>query len=114
MSVRTKGRRKIRVNNKKYIWYIELDYDSEHYILNIISEDKSLIVACPLKMKNSYIISKGIIFQNEKKDGCWKRYLLPFFVPEIITPKFVKELIFWADQGKNAIEVVWDGRDIAL
>lgn len=112
MSVRTKGKRKITVNNKEYVWYIELD--SEHPILNIISEDKSLIISCPLKVKNSYIISKGIIFQNEKRDGCWKRYSLPFSVPEIITPKFVKELILWADQGKNAIEVVWDGKDIIV
>ena len=113
MSVRTKGIRKITVNNQSYVWYIELDCDSEYHILNIISEDKSLIVNSPLKMKTAHIISKGIIFQNEKKDGCWKRYLLLFSVPEIITPKFVKELILWADQSKNAIDVVWDG-DIIL
>lgn len=76
-----------------YIWYIELDYDGSFHILNIVSEDKSFIIACPLNMKTAYVISKGKRFQHDKTNGRWNRYSLPFQVPKIITPKFVSELI---------------------
>lgn len=78
MGVRTKGRRKITVNGEKYMWYVALDCDSPYHILTIISEDKKLIITCPLKTEISYIISKGTTFQGKKTDGCWERYLLPF------------------------------------
>lgn len=32
MSVRKKGKRKIKVSNQSYLWYVELDYDSPYYI----------------------------------------------------------------------------------
>lgn len=114
MSVRKRGRRKISCNNETYIWYIELDYDSPFHILNIVSEDKSLIIACPLNMKIAYVISKGKRFQNNKINGRWNRYSLPFQVPEIITPKFVSELILWSTQGSNAIKIQWDGERIPV
>lgn len=73
MGVRTKGRRKIIVNDNLYVWYIEQDYDSEYNILNIISEDKSLIISSPLKVNIPYVISKGNVFQNRSTDGRWNR-----------------------------------------
>ena len=112
MSVRKKGRRKITYENKKYVWYVGLDYDSPYYILNIISEDKQLIIACPLNRNTPYAISKGTLFQNCKSDGHWNRYRLPFDVPEIITPGFVSELISWATKGSDAVRIEWDGKDI--
>lgn len=114
MSVRKKGRRKIVYESKKYVWYVELDYDSPYYILNIISEDKQLIIACPLNMRKHYIISKGSTFQNIKSNGHWNRYLLPFDVPEIITPKFISKLISWATKDLDAIRIEWDGKDILV
>lgn len=114
MSVRTKGRRKIIVKDKSYVWYVALDHDSEYYVLNIISSDKSLLISCPLGMKTPYIISKGSVFQNEKTNGCWNRYLLPFHVPEIITPKFVSEVIQWVSQGENAVKIAWNGKDVVV
>lgn len=114
MAVRMKNRRKIIVENKLYVWYVDLDYDSTYYICNIVSADKSLIVSCPMKTETSYIISKGTIFQNLKTDGHWNRYLLPFRIPEIITSKFVSKVILWAMQNKNAIEVKWNGKDVPV
>lgn len=114
MSVNLKGRRKIVVKDKSYVWHVELDRDGDCHILNIIAKDKSLILSCPLKTKTSYIISKGFMFQNEKTDGCWRRYLLPFPVPEAITPKFVSEVILWADHGKNPVKTAWNGKDVIV
>lgn len=108
MSVRKKGRRKIVYEDETYVWYVDLDYDSPYYILNIISEDKRLIIACPLDMSKPYAISKGRSFQNYKPNGHWNRYHLPFDVPAIITPKFVSELIAWATKGSDAIRVEWE------
>lgn len=67
MGVNKKGKRKICVENKEYVWYVNEDYDSPYYILNIFSEDKSLIVSCPLKTETAYLISKGLAFQNQKQ-----------------------------------------------
>ena len=105
MAVRTKGRRKIIVENTLYLWYISLDKDSPYYMCNIVSEDKSVIMSCPLKTKMPYVISKGRIFQNIKTNGCWNRYLLPFDIPETITPKFVLKVILWSIKDKNAIKI---------
>lgn len=114
MSVLKKGRRKIVCNDLAYIWFVELDHDSPYYILHIVSENKALILACPLEMETAYIISKGNVFQNKKTNGKWNRYLLPFEVPKAITPKFVSEVIVWATQGEHAVEVEWDCKDIII
>ena len=103
MGVRKKGRRKITVDDKVYIWYVSPDDESDYYLLNIVSEDKSYVLTCPLKTEVSYLISKGKLFKNEKTDGTWNRYELPFDIPEIITPVFVTKVISWATQKGEAI-----------
>ena len=114
MSVRKKGRRKIVCDNIRYVWYVELDYDSPNYILHVISEDKQLIIACPLAMNIPYIISKGNSFQSRKTNGRWNRYRLPFDVPEVITPTFISKLVAWATKGPDTIPIEWDGKDIPV
>lgn len=114
MGVKESGRRKLTVANKRYLWYVALDHDSPYYVLHIVSEDKALILSCPLKTEIPYIISKGSIFQNQTTNGIWNRYLLSFAVPEIITPKFVSDVIVWATQSSNAKETKWNGKDIPL
>lgn len=103
MGVRKKGRRKITVDEKEYVWYVSLDDYSDYYLLNIASEDKSYVLTCPLKTEIPYLISKGKLLKNEKTDGTWKRYELPFDIPEIITPVFVTKVISWATQKGEAI-----------
>lgn len=105
MSIRTKGRRKIIVGEQTYIWYVGLDDDSPYNVLNIVSDDKYLILSCPLQTKTEYVISKGRVFQTKETNGGWNRYLLPFHIPDIITPKFVEQLIVWATHNTGAIPV---------
>lgn len=102
MSIRTKGRRKIIVGDQTYIWYVTLDDDSPYIILHIVSDDKRLILSCPLQTKIAYIISMGRIFQAKETNGIWHRYLLPFDIPEIITPGFVENVIVWSTQNTDA------------
>jgi hypothetical protein len=114
MGVSTKGKRKIIVENKEYFWHIGLDYDSPYHILNIFSKDKSLLVSCPLKTETSYLINKGLFFQNQKTNGIWNRYLLPFSVPDIITPAFVSKIVMYTTNGTNAKIVKYNGKDIPI
>lgn len=114
MGVAEKGRRKFTVSDKRYVWYVELENDSPFHILNIMSEDKALILSCPVKTDTQYIISKGNMFQNKRTKGIWNRYLLPFHVPDIITPKFVSDVILWATQSEKAKEIKWNGKDVPV
>ena len=114
MVVKAKGRRRIVVKDKNYVWYVKIDCDSPYYILNVISEDKLLIVSCPIGTRTNYIISKGSIFQNRDTNGQWNRYLLPFSVPNTITSKFVADVIYWSIQGDNAEKIEWNGKGVPV
>ena len=103
MGICSKGRRNIIVNGKTYLWYVALDDESPYNILNIVSNDKYLILSCPLQVEIEYVISKGRVFQTQETNGIWNRYLLPFHIPNVITPKLVKQLIVWATQNTGAI-----------
>ncbi|WP_295126047.1 hypothetical protein [Ruminococcus sp.] len=91
-----------------YVWYISPDDDSPYNILNVISDDKSVILACPLGTGKSYVISKGRCFGGKQTSGCWERYLLPFEVPDVITPKFAEQLILFALSDTSAEAVPAD------
>ncbi len=114
MSVVTKGRRKITYDNQEYVWYVSQDDESDFYILHTISEDKQLILSVPLQVTTPYVISKGKLFQGQKTNGRWNRYLLPFDIPDVITPKSVATIISWATKDSNAVKVEWDGKDIIV
>ncbi len=45
MGVRKKGRRIIVCDDQEYVWDVALDDESAYYILNICSEDKSLVLS---------------------------------------------------------------------
>ena len=64
-----KGNARFALKTRNTFGYVNEDYDSPYYILNIFSEDKSLIVSCPLKTETAYLISKGLAFQNQKTSG---------------------------------------------
>lgn len=103
MGVRKTGRRKITVDDRDYIWYVSQDDESDYHLLNIISEDKSYVLTCPLKTEIPYLISKGKLFKNVKTDGTWNRYELPFEIPQMITPGFAAKVIEWATQDGEAV-----------
>lgn len=111
MSVSLKSRRKICCCGNEYVWYIS---QQECDVLNIISMDKKLILAVPMRVVTPYVICKGVEFQNYTNKGSWQRYLCPHKPVSSITPKFVALIIHWAVEEKNAISVEWNGLDIFL
>lgn len=114
MGINSKGKRKITYNDQLYVWHVSLDDESPYYILNIVSEDKKLILACPLGVDRNYVISKGTIFQGQKTSGRWQRYLCPVVFPEVITPKIVANIIRWAVDENDGVEVSNDGVEIVV
>ena len=114
MGVSTKSKRKITVDSQNYVWCVRPDGDSPFDVLEILSGDKSLVLCCPLKTGTGYLISKGRVFQARQTGGRWQRYLLPFRVPETITPKFVSEVILWASRAGRAAPAEWDGAAIPV
>ena len=78
MAVRTKGRRKIICNGATYIWHIKIGYDDPYHWLHIMAEDKHLHVIIPIDNAN---------YTD-----------LPFPIPKAITPKFVADVIQWAER----------------
>ena len=114
MGIRTKGKRKITVHGRLYVWDIHLDCDSPYYLLDIATEDKCIVLSCPLGTEIPYVISKGKIFQKTSTTGIWQRYLLPFDIPAMITPGFVSDLTLWAAEGEGAMEGSWDGKGIPV
>lgn len=116
--VKTKGRRRIAVQDRRYVWYVlgaDCDRSGDYWervwtnnwgttFLHIISEDKRLILTLPLNAPTPYAVSKGREFQCKPTSGCWERYILPFDIPESITPRFVAEVIKWAVSGDEAVK----------
>lgn len=113
MGVLQKGRRKIIVNGKLFVWYISKDGDSfDRNILHIVSEDKNIILDYPLSADKPYIVSKGKLFKGNKADGCQRRYLLPFPNSGIITPKYAAQLISWSLDEGEATEIEYNGNSV--
>lgn len=113
MGVSKKGR-KIICNGTEYSWYISQDCHSTYYILNIISKDKTTILAYPLQTGTSYVICKGSYFQGRKTDGKWNRYIVPFGFTGAVTPRFVSQITDCAVNGTNAVKTGWNGKYVIV
>lgn len=105
MGVSKKGRRSIKYKNQTFVWWVSKEEDScDEIWLNIVSEDKSIVLAYRVEGGDFFVRSKGRLFQGKKTSGCWEIYEYPMKEPPIVvTPKFVSELIAWAVDGKNAV-----------
>ena len=108
VSVNKKCRRTIIVDDRTFVWYIAEDDESDHLILNIISNDKKIICSVPMDTPTAYLISKGNELQGKKTSGRWERYRLPFDIPKMITPGFVSEVIQWIMNGNEMEQICWD------
>lgn len=104
MGVSKKHKRKLIYKEVTYFWYVKEDDDyCGQLTLNIVSDNKELFLTYPLGASEPYLVSKGRSFQGKKTDGKWNRYILPFEGQEIITPKFVSQLISFATEVSGAV-----------
>ena len=128
MGVRKKGRRKLNLNGRLFIWYFKEDewnliengqgFLSYEPLLNIVSEDKKFIISYKPNQSKSecpYITIKGSEFSQQNDTGCWQRVRTPDWDYEIITPKIVREIIEWCLNFKeNLIFVDYFGKEIKI
>ncbi len=135
MAVRTRGRRKIVVDGRRYIWFVAKPSDYMHiywnYELRVVSEDKQLYIIYPLNPHTAHIISiyEGIdipahdepplVFVSGKEIGTMPHYDIKYRCPRFerddgaITPQSVKDLIQWClSDGEPRIRVDWKNRPI--
>ena len=108
VSVSIKNKRTIIVDDRTFVWYIAEDDESDHLILNIISNDKKVVCSVPMDTPTAYLISKGNELQGKKTSGTWERYRLPFVIPKMITPGFVSEVVQWIINGNEMEQICWD------
>lgn len=114
MGVGKKGRRRIVCDGRAYVWCVALDEDSPYHVLQVASEDKRLVLCCPLDHRGkAYVVARGREFQG-KEAGVNGRFLLPFPIPGTVTPGFVAALVEWATDGRGAVGVEWDGKGVPL
>lgn len=107
MGVLKKGRRVVLYKNQAFVWWVGKDEDScDQVWLNIVSEDKSIVLAYRIGEGDFFIISKGRMFQGKETSGRWEYYEYPMESPPIVvTPNFVYNLIVWAVDGDNAVRL---------
>lgn len=104
MGVSVKGRRRIQYQGQNFVWWVALDEDDcDRIYLNIVSEDKSIVLAYRVDGESFYIISKGRRLHGEETSGKWQRCAIPFREPlMVVTPEAVAWIIAWAvDRGKE-------------
>lgn len=106
MGVSGKGRRTLRYKDTKFIWWVSPEEDDcDKIYLNIVSEDKSIILSYNVGDGGCFVVtSKGRVFQGHKTSGNWESYSIPFKEPlMIVTPRDVERFVEWAVDGRGAV-----------
>lgn len=98
MGVSAKGRRQIRYQGQNFVWWVAPDGDDcDRIYLNIVSEDKSIVLAYRVDGESFYIISKGRCLHGKGTSGKWQQCPIPFREPLMaVTPGDVTQIIAWA------------------
>ncbi|RYZ78648.1 MAG: hypothetical protein EOP04_29310 [Proteobacteria bacterium] len=119
MSISTKGRRKITVHRRDFVWFVgeDLDWPGGH-LLHVISDDKKFIVNYHLGQREGerFLPVKGREFLGlPDAGGCWIYVLYPAWGNDsTITPDSVHRLINWSlNQEKTLVRVDYLGRPLA-
>lgn len=98
MGVRTKGRRKLDIDGRRYVWWVQEDRDGAGPVLHVVSEDKRLIVMYALwqPVGEDYVVVLGSEFAGAETGGCWERFRSPSWIERgAVSPRTVRGLIEW-------------------
>jgi hypothetical protein len=106
MAIRRKNRRKIVVDNRRFVWWVcdgETDWGYGP-TLTIASEDKRFVVCRFLTytLEPVYLVVMGPEFPGlDSGDGGWRRVQCPVWEDTpMITPGQVRRLIEWCLSGE--------------
>jgi hypothetical protein len=113
MGVLKKGRHRINVRGRPFVWYVCDDSDSSDKVLHVIAEDKGFIVQYHLGQSGEPLLSVlGHDFPGvPDAGGCRLRFRCPRWETDsVVTPGGVRRLIEWClSANKELIEVDWRG-----
>jgi hypothetical protein len=120
MGARKISRRKLAVNDRRYLWYVKEEYDSHYNTLHIVSEDKRFIVQYGLgqSLETPYVTVLGAEFiRTAGTGGPLRRFRCPRWENElgVITTHGVRKLIEWCGtKSDDTREVDSAGRAVPL
>ena len=119
MSVRTKKRRKLTIDDRLYVWYVIDDRDVPNYVLHVLSDDKKFIIHYHLQQPDDtrHLIVIGPDFRRVAgTGGVWRRFRCPEWDTEngVITPRTVRNLIDWCQSSGSVTEVDYLGKAVPL
>ena len=120
MAVSSKHKRRIRVGEKDYLWYVADDLESFGFpALTVLTPDKRFIVRYCLTQPDErrHVVVLGPEFAGEVgRRGGWRRYRCPAFGDlRTIRPADVRSFVTWC-QSAVALETEVDasGRSVAV
>jgi hypothetical protein len=119
MAVATKRRRKIRLKEREFVWYISPDEDSSNDVLHISSQDKRFIIKFHLGQPTNlaFLIVLGREFAGaEGTGGVWRRFRCQKWDEQnSITPATIKRIVEWGLSDESIrLEVDYHGEPIPL
>lgn len=117
MSIATKNRRKLKVAEREFVWYIRDDPDSADMVLHVASQDKRFIVTYHLAQPSStcHLTVIGREFPGlADAGGVWIRVLCPEWEKDsVVTPAGVRRLIEWClSEKRELVRVNWRGEPL--
>ena len=122
MALRGKGRRRIAVGGRDYLWWVKIE-DEDDFVgapmVTVVSERRELYVKYGLVQPDDrrYLISSGSYCRGIDEQGStWRCFRCPKFgTEETIAPKGVEALIRWCLQVEGeTVEVDWRGAKTAV
>ncbi len=118
MAIRMKNRRRIFVNDREFIWWVEEDCDSPDYILRIISPDKCFMADFHLGQPDEsvFLAIWGREFPGLSGAGgsCLRVRCPKWDTTPAVTPATVRQVIEWSlAPKKNPIQVDWMGNPLS-
>jgi hypothetical protein len=115
MGIAKKRRKKIIVEGRTYLWWVQDDRDSNDMVLHVASQDKAFLVQYHLNQPEHtrHLIILGRTFAGvPDAGGPWVRVLCPCWeTAGAIRPSAVQQLIDWAsDASQTRTRVDWQGQ----
>jgi hypothetical protein len=117
MTISRKGRRRIVIDDREFLWYVAEDVDNGGVpTLTIVSTDRRVFLRYALLQSDElrHVVVVGPVFRGVETEGTWRRFRSPQFgTMETIAPSDVRALVEWAlapDPWPQ--EVDWTGRPI--
>ncbi|MFF2082747.1 hypothetical protein ACFVVM_03190 [Nocardia sp. NPDC058176] len=120
MAIAKKGRRRIVVGDREFLWWVRPDWDNHNApgvaTVTVATDDRRILLDYALNQDedSQHVTVLGPEFRGESQNGPARRFRCPKFgLPGEIRPSHVAELIAWCtDPGPLPEPTDWRGHTI--